>query len=203
MVDSNGKRYYLHYDQIGSLRYITDRNVNIVKSISYDSFGNITSQTNGNLDIVFGFAGGLHDRDTNLVHFGFREYDPFTGNKTAKDPILFAGEDTNLYGYVLGDPVGLVDPEGKLAVIEGLIGGLIGGAVVGIVDAILNANCWEERINIFLFDVSTGAISGFFATGGGVLATIFGEVGGMSLNALTAMNGVPKVTPCNEDKSCK
>ncbi len=89
MVDSDGKRYYLYYIQIGSLRYITDRNVNIVKSISYDSFGNITSQTNRNLDIVFGFAGekclctciayARHDRDTNLVHFGFREYDPFTG----------------------------------------------------------------------------------------------------------------------------
>jgi hypothetical protein len=28
---------------------------------------------------------------------------------TAKDPILFAGGDTNLYGYVLGDPVSGVD----------------------------------------------------------------------------------------------
>jgi len=30
-----------------------------------------------------------------------------------KDPILFAGGDTNLYGYVLGDPVNGIDPEGK------------------------------------------------------------------------------------------
>jgi RHS repeat-associated protein len=57
----------------------------------------------------------LYDRDTKLIHFGFREYDPFTGRWTAKDPILFAGGDTNLYGYVLGDPVGGVDPEGKIA----------------------------------------------------------------------------------------
>jgi len=87
--------------------------------------------------VPFGFAGGLYDRDTKLIHFGFREYDPFTGRWTAKDPILFAGGDTNLYGYVLGDPVGGIDPKGKLTVIEGLIGGLIGGAVVGVVDAIL------------------------------------------------------------------
>ncbi len=51
----------------------------------------------------------MYDRDTKLTHFGFREYDPFTGRWTAKDPILFAGGDTNLYGYVLGDPVGGVD----------------------------------------------------------------------------------------------
>ena len=50
--------------------------------------------------------------DTKLTHFGYREYDPYTGKWTAKDPILFAGGDSNLYGYVLNDSVNLVDPEG-------------------------------------------------------------------------------------------
>ncbi len=54
----------------------------------------------------------MYDRDTKLIHFGFREYDPFIGRWTAKDPILFAGGDTNLYGYVLGDPVGGIDIDG-------------------------------------------------------------------------------------------
>jgi RHS repeat-associated protein len=57
-------------------------------------------------------TGGLQDRDTDLVHFGYREYDPYTGKWTTKDPIDFSGGDTNLYGYVLGDPVNLVDPDG-------------------------------------------------------------------------------------------
>ena len=34
------------------------------------------------------------------------------GRWTAKDPILFAGGDTDLYRYVLNDPVKLVDPLG-------------------------------------------------------------------------------------------
>jgi hypothetical protein len=46
------------------------------------------------------------------VRFGARDYDPETGRWTAKDPILFAGGDTNLYGYVLGDPVNVNDPIG-------------------------------------------------------------------------------------------
>ena len=41
-----------------------------------------------------------------------REYDPETGRWTSKDPILFGGGDTNLYGYVLQDPVNFVDPDG-------------------------------------------------------------------------------------------
>ena len=57
-------------------------------------------------------TGGLRDRDTNLVHFGYREYEPHTGKWTAKDPIDFGGGDSNLYGYVLGDPVGFVDAFG-------------------------------------------------------------------------------------------
>jgi RHS repeat-associated protein len=62
--------------------------------------------------VPFGFAGGLYDSDTKLVHFGYREYDPFTGKWSTKDPLLFDGGDSNLYGYVLGDPVDLVDPLG-------------------------------------------------------------------------------------------
>jgi RHS repeat-associated protein len=58
----------------------------------------------------------LYDSDTKLVHFGYREYDPFTGKWSAKDPLLFGGGDSNLYGYVLGDPVNLVDPDGQFAI---------------------------------------------------------------------------------------
>jgi len=113
MVDKNGTKYYLHYDQVGSLRAVSNENGDVVKEIVYDTFGNIISDSNETLKIPFGFAGGLYNRDTKLIHFGFREYDPFTGRWTAKDPILFAGGDTNLYGYVLGDPVNGIDPEGK------------------------------------------------------------------------------------------
>ena len=61
----------------------------------------------------FGFAGGLYDPDTKLVHFGYREYDPEIGRWLSKDPLLFGGGDSNLYGYVLQDPVNLVDPTGE------------------------------------------------------------------------------------------
>ena len=108
-----GNRYYLHYDQVGSLRAVSDTNHNIIKEITYDTYGNIINNTNPSFKIPFGFAGGLYDPDTRLTHFGFREYDAYTGKWTSKDPIGFAGGDSNLYGYVLGDPVNLVDPTGE------------------------------------------------------------------------------------------
>jgi len=77
----------------------------------FDAWGNTLVDTNPGL-IPFGFAGGLEDVDTGLVRFGARDYDPEAGRWTATDPISFAGGDTNLYGYVLGDPVNGFDPSG-------------------------------------------------------------------------------------------
>jgi RHS repeat-associated protein len=107
-----GVKYYLIYDQMGSLRVVADAAGNVVKSIEYDSFGNILDDSNPSYEIPFGFAGGLHDRDINLVRFGYRDYDPDVGRWTAKDPILFAGGDTDLYGYVLNNPINAIDPLG-------------------------------------------------------------------------------------------
>jgi RHS repeat-associated protein len=60
----------------------------------------------------FGFAGGFHDHLTGLVRFGVRDYDASTGRWTAKDPILFSGSQTSLYGYVYNDPVNWMDWDG-------------------------------------------------------------------------------------------
>jgi RHS repeat-associated protein len=56
--------------------------------------------------------GGLYDFDTKLYRFGARDYDPTIGRWTAKDPIGFAGGDTNLYAYVGGNPMSYNDPSG-------------------------------------------------------------------------------------------
>lgn len=110
----SGATYYLVTDQIGTVRAIVDTTGTIVKRIDYDSFGNIINDTNPTFTIPFGFAGGLHDRDTGLVRFGFRDYDPDSGRWTAKDPILFEGGDTNLYGYCVGNPISLADADGLI-----------------------------------------------------------------------------------------
>ena len=106
------EKYYLHYDQVGSLRAVSDAQQHIVKEIVYDTYGNILSDSNPMLSVPFGFAGGLYDTDTKLTRFGYRDYDAYTGKWTAKDPIGFDGGDSNLYGYVLGDPVGFFDANG-------------------------------------------------------------------------------------------
>ncbi len=64
-----------------------------------------------------GYGGGdWHDRDTGLVRFGARDYDPATGKWTAKDPIDFAGGDLSLLSYAGQDPVNWVDYDGMVGV---------------------------------------------------------------------------------------
>ena len=114
-----GATYYLGYDQVGSLRLVADGSGNVVKRISYDAFGNILEDTNPGFTLPFGFAGGLHDRDTGFVRFGYRNYDLKVGRWTTKDPIGFSGGDADLYGYVFCDPGNFVDPDGLEVMLVG------------------------------------------------------------------------------------
>ncbi|MCP4493866.1 MAG: hypothetical protein GY820_42175 [Gammaproteobacteria bacterium] len=50
---------------------------------------------------------------TELTRFGARDYDGSTARWASKDLIRFKGVDSNLYGYVTGDPVNFFDPEGE------------------------------------------------------------------------------------------
>jgi RHS repeat-associated protein len=62
--------------------------------------------------IPFGFAGGLYDSETGLIHFGARDYSPDLNRWMSKDPIRFKGGQANLYAYVGNDPVNRIDPTG-------------------------------------------------------------------------------------------
>ena len=104
--------YRLLTDPLGSPRLIVDVETGaIAQRLDYDVWGAVTRDTNPGFQ-PFGFAGGLDDRDTGLVRFGARDYDPYSGRWTAKDPIGFGGGDGNLYGYVMSDPLNRFDPMG-------------------------------------------------------------------------------------------
>lgn len=99
-------------DQVGTPRVVTDDAGEVVRAIDADSFGNRIADSDPDFELGIGFAGGLTDPVTGLVHFGMRDYDPDAGRFTARDPILFGGEQANLYVYVNNSPVTLRDPSG-------------------------------------------------------------------------------------------
>jgi RHS repeat-associated protein len=120
---SNDGTYRIISDQLGSVRLVVDISDGDVKQrMDYDSFGRVIEATSFGYDFQpFGFAGGLYDRDTGLMQFGAREYDPEVGRWLTKDPALL-GDGTNLYSYVHQDPINSIDPTGAAAFPVVLVG---------------------------------------------------------------------------------
>ena len=107
-----GVTYRIITDQLGSPRLVVDvATGTVAQRIDYDEFGQVINDTNPGFQ-PFGFAGGIYDRESKLLRFGARDYDAEAGRWTAKDPIRFAGKDTNLYAYVGNDPVNVIDSTG-------------------------------------------------------------------------------------------
>ena len=62
----------------------------------YDSFGNLKSETNTAVDLLFGYTGRMLDEGTGLQNNLNRWYDPKVGRWLSEDPIGFEAGDPNL-----------------------------------------------------------------------------------------------------------
>jgi RHS repeat-associated protein len=107
-----GTTYRIITDHLGSPRLVVDAATGaVVESVGYDEYGVVVSDSNVGFQ-PFGYAGGLYDADTALVHFGARDYDAEVGRWTTKDPIGLSGGDADFYTYVGDDPINFRDPSG-------------------------------------------------------------------------------------------
>lgn len=99
-----GTEYYFISDIRGSLRMVVKSDTGEIRQqLSYDSFGKVLEDSNPGYT-PFGFAGGLYDYRTELVHFTVRDYQPENGRWTSEDPVGFNGDDLNLYAYSGDNP---------------------------------------------------------------------------------------------------
>ncbi len=111
-IVKTGRTYRIITDHLGSVRLVVDAETGgIAQRLDYDEFGRVLQDTSPGFQ-PFGFAGGLYDPDTELVRFGFRDYEAGIGRWISKDPVLFKGGQVNLYLYCRGYPVNLVDSFG-------------------------------------------------------------------------------------------
>ncbi len=84
----------------------------------YGAFGEVVMQTGVAKELPFGFSTKYTDRETGLLYYGFRYYNPSTGCWLSRDPIEENGG-FNLYGMVDNDAVNLTDILGLIILIEG------------------------------------------------------------------------------------
>jgi RHS repeat-associated protein/CSLREA domain-containing protein len=179
----NGVTYRILTDHLGSVRLVVNTtDGTIAQRIDYDAWGNMLQDTNPGFQ-PFGYAGGLYDPQTGLVRFGARDYDAKVGRWTTKDPIGFAGGDTNLYAYVGNNPVNGIDTQGKilpilLIVASGAFTGALSGGGTDLAIQLIN-----NGGNIDCVD--WGQVGTNAAIGGA-----FGAIGTPGL-----LSGVARITP--------
>ena len=179
--------YRIVSDNLGSARLIINADTgDLMQQIEYDEFGRVLSDSRPGFQ-PFGFAGGMYDSDTGLTRFGARDYDAEVGRWTSKDPISFAGGDSNLYGYVLNDPVNLVDPLGLFAFGIGISGEA--AAFVGVEGSAMIVFDDDGNLGI--------ALTGGFSVGPQLAAGAGGQVGvypgANTIYDLNGTSGIAKI----------
>lgn len=108
-IDGSGNVLWLHHDQLGSTRVVTDALGNTAATFSWDPFGNPAGST-GTVAVPLGWAGEYRDTESGLVYLRARYYDPATAQFLSVDPAYEVTGDR--YGYVGNNPLNGTDPTG-------------------------------------------------------------------------------------------
>nr|WP_241681876.1 RHS repeat-associated core domain-containing protein [Cyanobacterium aponinum] len=112
--DGNGDVVWLLRDYLGTIRDLLDNTGDVVNHLTYDSYGNVVSETNSTVDSRYSFTGREWDEEIELYYYRARYYSGETGRFISVDPISFDSDTYNLYGYVDNNPVSNVDPSGLI-----------------------------------------------------------------------------------------
>ena len=104
-----GVPYLYAQDQVGSVVAMVGTDGSVNGTTQYSPYGSIISQSG--VQPRFAYAGLYHDIADGLYLATYRAYDPATGHWLKHDPIREAGG-INLYAYVMGEPINLLDTQG-------------------------------------------------------------------------------------------
>ncbi len=109
----NSKYYYLK-DHLGSIRAVLDEGKTVISANDYDMWGYyLENRAYNTTNTKNKFTGKERDSETSYDYFGARYYDSRVGRWGATDPLFEKHIQFTPYNYVLGNPLILIDPDGK------------------------------------------------------------------------------------------
>lgn len=101
-------RTFLHTDQLGSVRLLTNAAGTTAGTVTYTTYG--TPTPTGAARSALGYAGEYTDTETGLQYLRARYYDPTTATFLTRDPLDTLTRQT--YTYAIGNPINYTDPSG-------------------------------------------------------------------------------------------
>ena len=171
---SSGTITWIHHDQLGSTRLLTDNTGTTTGTYTYDPYGNTTTHT-GTATTNLQYAGQYTDPETGLQYLRARYYDPETAQFLTRDPLRSITRSP--YGYVDGDPLNVVDPSGLWGLKNAMRFVNDHAAEIALVTAVVVA--------VAVVTVATGGVGGVVLAGG--FETM--AMGGMGSMGLSMMAG--------------
>lgn len=127
------RQFYSHGDHLGSTAFVTDDQGGLAEHLQYFPGGETWVGEHPSQPVPQQFTGKEVDPETDLYYFGARYYDPRTQMWQAPDPIfeeylngepnsgVYAPANLSSYLYTYGNPLGYVDPNGELAIIDDIL----------------------------------------------------------------------------------
>ncbi|MEL6554066.1 MAG: peroxidase family protein [Cyanobacteria bacterium J06621_11] len=177
-------------DHLGSVRDVIDSTGELVNHITYDSYGNITAESNPEIDVRFGFTGQEVDPETGLYYYNARYYSPEMGRFLSEDSLGFDAGDANLYRYVFNSPTNYTDPTGNAAFLAPLLPYVYAAGVAVTLD-FLGQVVFHDPQEEFKVNTSSLVVSGLTAAlGYGVGSSLIGSLGIQSAKAKIALQAV-------------
>ena len=106
--------FFYHPDHLGSTSYVTDADGNIAQHVEYIPYGEVfVEERNSQFSTNFLFNAKELDNETGLYYYGARYLDPTGGMWLSVDPLFEKYAGMSPYNYCMGNPVKLVDPDGR------------------------------------------------------------------------------------------
>jgi len=188
---------FLHHDQLGSTRSVTNLDNTTDTLGSYDPQG----QTTAGYTAPIGYASAFNDDYNNVIYLQNRYYDPKNGTFLSRDPITdITGQP---YNYINGDPLNGTDPTGlwpnpvnKLEQAGSAIGGGVSAAAGAIAGAASDVGQWATTdVSLPNSRFITGPINiayGVYKVESGVVLVVAGTAA--DVTGIGAVLGVPAQT---------
>jgi RHS repeat-associated protein len=110
--DGSGNNAWYLTDMLGSVRQVAQTNGTVLDALTFDSYGNILTETNSGNGDRFKFTAREWDGEIGLQFSRARYYDPGLGRWINQDPARFKAGDPNLYRYVHNMPISVTDSSG-------------------------------------------------------------------------------------------
>ena len=103
-----------HADHLGSTSLVTDIDGEITQHVAYIPYGEVfVEQRNGSWSTPYLFNAKELDEETGLYYYGARYLDPTHAAWLSVDPLFEKYVGMTPYGYCAGNPVKLIDPDGR------------------------------------------------------------------------------------------